>query len=142
MVCTALAVVLLLAVGQATPSEKDARTPAQQKINSQLLYEIYRVRGEAEAKRVPPGPTGVRIDARKRAYVDIRAEPTPALQKRIRSLNGTIVSIHDQYHSVLAWVPLTSLERLAQNPGVRAIEPVAESMRDKNETLELRRTTP
>lgn len=136
-----LAVVLMLAVGQAPRPEKDARTPAQRKINSQLLYEIYRARGEAKAKHVPPGPTGVRIDAKKRAYVDIRAEPTPGLQKKVRSLGGTIVSVYSQYHSVVAWVPLKSLERLAQDSRVRAIEPVAEAMRDKNETPELKRTT-
>src|SRR2546422_173707 len=49
------------------PSEKEARTPAQGKINSQILYEIYRRRGEARRKGVPPGPTGVAGDARGRA---------------------------------------------------------------------------
>ena len=38
----------------AVPSEKEARTPAQAKINSQILYEIYRRRGEADSKGVPP----------------------------------------------------------------------------------------
>jgi hypothetical protein len=55
------------------PSEKESRTPAQQKINSQLLYEVYRFRGEAKQKNVPPDPTGVKLDAKGRALVDVRA---------------------------------------------------------------------
>src|SRR5262245_4102842 len=70
--------------GQETAtSEKDGRTPAQRKINSQLLYEIYRRRGEAERKGVPPGPTTVDIDARDRALIDVRAEVSAALQNSI-----------------------------------------------------------
>src|SRR4029450_4255153 len=107
------AVVLILAASQAV-SEKDSRTPAQQKINSQVLYEIYRARGEAAAKQVPPGPTGVRIDKKKRAYVDVRATVTPALQKKVRSLGGTIVSVYSKYDSIVAWVPLKKLERRAR----------------------------
>jgi hypothetical protein len=64
------------------PSEKEARTPAQKKINSQILYEIYRRRGDDVRNGVPPGPTGVDVDARGRALVDVRADVTPALRRR------------------------------------------------------------
>jgi len=109
------------------PSEKDSRTPAQQKINSQLLYEIYRVRGQAAAKGVPPDPTGVRIDGKGRALVDVRAEVSSVLQERVRSLGGTITSVSQEYRSIIAWVPLTRLERLAEDRAVHAIEPAAEA---------------
>jgi hypothetical protein len=109
------------------PSEKESRTPAQRKINSQLLYELYRLRGEAKLKNVPPDPTGVRIDRNNRALVDVRAEVTPALQKKVQSLGGTIQSTSPQYRSIIAWVPLRKLERLAEDPAVRAIEPAAEA---------------
>src|SRR5881227_463049 len=85
-------------------SEKEARTPAQRKINSQILYEIYRRRGEASRKGVPPGPTGVDVDGRGRALVDVRAEVTPALQKSIQSAGGVIVSSSAEYRSVIARV--------------------------------------
>jgi hypothetical protein len=107
------------------PSEKEARTPAQGKINSQILYEIYRRRGEAIRKGVPPGPTGVDVDARGRALVDVRAEVTPALQKTIRSLGGVITSSSSEHHSIMARVPLLKLEQLAGDSAVRFIEPVA-----------------
>jgi hypothetical protein len=114
-------------VQRSVPSEKESRTPAQQKINSQLLYEIYRLRGEARQKHVPEGATGVRIDAKKRALVDVRAEVTPALQKKLGTLGATIVSTSREYHSILAWMPLLRLERLAADGSVRAIEPAAEA---------------
>ena len=111
---------------QPSPSEKDSRTPAQLKINSRLLYEIYRRRGEAEQKGVPPGPTGVDIDAHGRALVDVRAEATAALQKTIRSRGGVIVTA--ERSSLRARVPLLELERLAAEPAVKFIEPAGEAM--------------
>jgi len=76
-------------------------------------------------QRVPPGPTGVDVDARGRALVDVRAEVTPALQKTIRSLGGVITSSSSEHHSIMARVPLLKLEQLAGDSAVRFIEPVA-----------------
>jgi hypothetical protein len=109
-------------------SDKDRRTPAQQKINSQVLFEIYRRRGEAARQGVPPAATGVKIDARDRALVDIRAEVTPALQKKIRTLGGAVVSTSVRNQSIIARVPLLKIETLASDPAVRFIEPAAEAM--------------
>ncbi len=117
--------------GPVTPpqaSEKDSRTPAQQKIDSQVLYEIYRRRGEAVKKGVPPGETGVQIDKKGRALVDVRVEVTPAIERAIRQAGGTIVSTSPGYLSVIAWIPLLKIEPLAQNPAVRAVEPAAEAI--------------
>src|SRR5438552_19156652 len=100
---------LLLVTSVAQPpaaGEKESRTPAQQKINSQLLYEIYRLRGEAVRKGVPPGPTGVKIDGRGRALDDIRVDPTPVLQDKIRRAGGRVVSASARDRSVIARVPL------------------------------------
>jgi hypothetical protein len=108
-------------------SEKEARTPAQRKINSQLLYEIYRRRGEERRKGVPPGPTGVDVDGRGRALVDVRAEVTPALRQSIRSAGGVIMSSSAEHRSVIARVPLLRLERLAADAAVRFIEPAAKA---------------
>lgn len=107
-------------------SEKAARTPAQQKINSQLLQEIYRLRGQAAQKRVPSATTGVKIDEKHRALVDVRADVTPGLQKKVRSLKGTIVSTSRDYRTIVAWIPLLKLELLAEDRRVSAISPLAE----------------
>jgi hypothetical protein len=108
-------------------SEKAGRTPAQQKINSAILYEIYRRQGRDQAFGIPPGPTGVRVDAKGRALVDLRADVTPALEKTVRSLGATIVSTSPANRTVIAWIPLLKIERLAADPSVRAIEPKAEA---------------
>ena len=109
------------------PSEKESRTPAQRKIDSQILYELYRLRGQAKQKNVPPDPTGVRIDKTGRAFVDVRAEVTPALEKKVRSLGGTIQSTSAEYRSIIAWIPLKNIERLAEDRTVRSIVPAAEA---------------
>jgi hypothetical protein len=107
-------------------SEKESRTSAQRKLDSQLLYELYRFRGEAARKNVPPDPTGVKVDRTHRALVDVRAEVTPALRKKVQTLGGTVQSTSREYRSIIAWVPLRTLERLAEDPAVRAIVPAAE----------------
>jgi hypothetical protein len=125
-----LALVLHAALAHATAmtassphdqSEKASRTPAQRKISSQILYEIYKRRGEAAEKGVPPAATGTKVDERGRAFVDIRAEVTPAIERTIRALGSTIVSTSREYRSIIAWVPLLKLEQLAADPAVHAI---------------------
>jgi hypothetical protein len=132
-VCALIGLVMLCSVapsfsGQPSRSEKTERSAAQRKINSQLLYEIYRRRGEAQQKGVPPGSTGVKIDARGRALIDVRAEVTAALQHKIRTYGGTVLSTSRESHSIIARVPLLRLERLAADPSVRFIEPAAEAI--------------
>jgi hypothetical protein len=111
----------------AAASEKDGRSAAEQKINVQLLHEIYRRRGEAEQRGVLPGPSGIEIDTRGRALVDVRANVTTALEKSIRTLGGTIVSTSSEHRSIIARVPLLALDRLANEPTVTFIEPAAEA---------------
>ena len=108
------------------PLEKKSRTLAQQKIDSQLLNEIYRRRGLAAQKNVPPGKTRVKIDEKHRALVDVRADVTPELQKKVSALKGTIVSTSRQYRSIIAWIPLLKLEQLAQDRRITAISPPAD----------------
>jgi hypothetical protein len=115
---------------QGTPAaqaEKQTRTAAQQKLDSQLLYEIYRKRGQAAEKNVPPDATRVDVDKDGRALVDIRAAVTPALLAKVKKRGATIVSSSTRYHSIIARVPLLQLERLAGDPAVRAISPAAEA---------------
>ena len=52
--------------------------------------------------------------------------PAPELRKKVRALGGTIQSVSREYRSTIAWIPLRRLERLAEDPAVRAIEPAAE----------------
>src|SRR4051812_24567990 len=123
----AAALVAFSYAAQPPMDEKSQRTPAQQKIGSALLYEIYRARGEAERKGVPPGDTGVRIDDHGRALVDVRAPVTQALHRTMRRLGGVILSSSAPHQSTIARIPLLKLETLAADPAVRFIEPAAEA---------------
>ena len=125
-----VALVFLLLIPVPAHTQKFGRTPAQQKIDSRLLTEIYRLRGEA-GKSAPTGDTGVKIDAKGRAYVDIRVEVTPAMERKIKELGGTIVLTSTEYRSIIAWIPLSQLERIAGDPAVRAIVPPSEAITNK-----------
>lgn len=112
----------------ASNQEKDQRTPEQQKIDSQLLYAIYQMRGEAEAKGVPTEPIPLEKDDKGRVLVDIRAPVTKSVKTRIEKYGGVVVSSSDKYHSIIAFLPLEKLERFARSKEVQFIAPKARAM--------------
>lgn len=107
--------------------EKNTRTAAQRKMDSQLLFALYRERGEAEAKGVPSGELRVTFDAKRRAFVAIRARVTKDLLAAIKTLGGDVVSSSERDHDVHAYLPLGKLEELAASKTVYAIMPAEEA---------------
>ena len=105
---------------------RDARTVAQRKINPRVLSAIYHRRGDVRGKTVANQTPNIQIDRHGRAYVDVRAQIRPDLEKKIKALGGIVVSTSQTYDSIVGWMPLQTLERLATDPGVRAIEPAAQ----------------
>ena len=101
---------------------RDARTLAQEKINPRVLTAIYHRRGDAKGKTVA-SPSGIQVDRHGRALVDVRAQVKPELEKKIKALGGIVVSTSTTYDSIVGWMPLLTLERLAADPTVRAIAP-------------------
>ena len=108
--------------------EKESRTPAQKKIDSQLLYAIYQMRGEAQAKGVPTEPIVLRRDAKKRVLVDIRSEVTRSLTSLLKKTGSKIVSVSAKDHSVIAYVHLQQVEKIADLKEVRFISQPAEAV--------------
>lgn len=102
---------------------RDARTVAQRKINTSVLSAIYRRRGDLRARAVVTDGRAVRVDRHGRALVDVRAQVRPELEKKMKALGGIVVSTSRTFDSIVGWMPLQTLERLATDPGVRAIEP-------------------
>ena len=103
---------------------RDARTLAQEKISPRVLTAIYHRRGDAKGKTVPSsGASAIQVDRHGRALVDVRAEVRPELEKKIKALGGVVVSTSRTYDSIVGWMPLLTLERLAADRSVRAIEP-------------------
>lgn len=101
----------------------DARTLAQEKINPRVLTAIYHRRGDAKGKTVKIAGAAIQVDRHGRALVDVRAAVRPELEKKFKALGGLVVSTSRTYDSIVGWMPLLTLERLAADPTVRAIEP-------------------
>jgi len=120
---TAAASFLVLA--PQTLSDKASRTPSDSKVSSQLLTEI-RNHDRSTASRAPLERTVVKVDARERALVDVRAVVAEGLQKKMRALGATIVSTSPEYRSIVAWLPLAKIRQLAADPEVIAIQPAPE----------------
>ena len=91
------------------------------------MFAIFGLRGTAAEKHVPAGPTGLKVDNKKRALIDVRAEITADLQKKIRNLGGAVESISVEWRSIIAWVPILRIGKLAEDPAVIAIVPKAEA---------------
>ena len=102
---------------------RDIRTMAQQKINPRVLTAIYHRRGDARGKVVPATAARVHVDRHGRALVDVRAHVRPQLEKKFKALGGILVWKSHTYDSLVGWLPLQTVERLAADPTVRAIEP-------------------
>ena len=129
---------------QRTPAQRtvnsqlldEQRTPTQQKLNSQLQ----------DALRAPlqkPTAAGTsRLQAtdpdakNERVMVDIRADVTPTVLKRIRDLGGTVISSVPKYQAIRAQLPLRAVERLAALDAIQTIRPADEAVTRKDNTSE------
>jgi hypothetical protein len=102
---------------------KRARTGAQKKIDSQLLYALKQKRGETYG--VPTAPVEVKLDECGRALVDISAIVTPRLVAAVSKLGAEVVTSSEKYHVIRARLALEKLEAVAGLKEVRYISPTA-----------------
>ena len=100
-------------------AEKDSRTPAQLKLDSQLLYALKQSRGQAMAAGVPSLQFLPTPDSNGLFQVDIDATVSSDLLAVIS--HGTIVSSVPQFDAIRARIPLPLTEQLAGRPDVRFI---------------------
>ena len=68
--------------------------------------------------------------------VDIWADVTPTVLKRIRDLGGTVISSVPKYQAIRAQLPLRAVERLAALDAIRTIRPADEAVTRKDNTSE------
>ena len=93
---------------------KAQRTPAQRKVSSQLLDAFQAVRGQPAANEL--------------VMVDIRADVTPAVLERIRTLGGRVINSVPQYRAIRALLPLAAVESLAAMDAIQSIRPADEAV--------------
>jgi nitrate reductase NapAB chaperone NapD len=102
---------------------KAARTPAQKKISSLLLYELKKRRGEAISREFETLETSIEVDSNGQTLVDIKAEVNETVLSRIQALEGKVISSFAQYQAIRARIPIEKIEVLAELPEVISIRP-------------------
>jgi hypothetical protein len=106
--------------------EKRSRTPAQRKIDSQLLYALRQKRGETRG--VPARRIELKLDDRGRTVVDITSADPSQLVSTIEGLDGVVISLSPKYHTIRALLALEKLEGLAGSKEVKFISLPARAM--------------
>jgi subtilisin-like proprotein convertase family protein len=110
--------------------EKAARTPAQRKISSQLLYakgnRFPALKQRLQKGEIPKSSelvSRMRYDDQGRVLADVKGDVDAGLQLQIEIAGGAVVTSSAEHHSARAWLPLKTLESLASQPVVRSIYP-------------------
>lgn len=107
--------------------EKRSRTHSEQKIDSRLLFTIKMERGEAIASGITALDTGLRADAEGFIEVDITADATDRLRRRLVDIEAKILSDYPQFRSITAGVPIRAIEALAELNEVIFVQPRLEA---------------
>jgi len=114
--------------------EKAGRTPAQQKMESQLVHALKKNRGEAFAPGAPNVQVDVKTETDGRVLVDIDATVTPELLALIQTGGGQVINSFAQYRAVRALVTLTQLETLAGSTNVSYIRRASQAHTNKTDS--------
>jgi Subtilase family len=118
---------------QALQQEKASRTPAQQKIDSNVLYTIRMLAGKPAAPGVPFLYTGVDLDASNNIVADIVANVTDPLLEQISAIGGQVLYVNRELRSIRAIIPPGQVETIAASPDVIFIWPKQGSMTAGNQ---------
>jgi hypothetical protein len=108
--------------------EKAARTPAQQKISSRLLYAVKVHLGDVSDTEGLMRRSSVKVDADGTTLVDIKSEVTEAVLAKVDALGGKVISSFPQYQAIRARMPLGQIEALAEMRQVIFIRPAAQAI--------------
>lgn len=115
----------------ATVAMKRSFTPAQQKIDSNLVFAARAARGQLAGTRVADidsvaGATGADLDGY--VTVDIDASVSPGLLALIDSVGGLAADASAQWGMIRVSLPLGAIEAIAARDDVRSIQSAAEAI--------------
>lgn len=116
---------------QALLSEKAARTPAQQKMDSQLLQAVRESQGQQMAPGVSLAPAQVGTDVNGKIAVDVSvrsAATLDAVTVQIEELGGEITAPSWQHRTIRARIDLAQAEAVASLPDVTFLQPAVRSL--------------
>jgi Subtilase family len=107
---------------RALDDEKESRSPAQQKIDSQLIYAAKMHRGEQIADGMATLEVEVGLSDGL-VVVDITAIVDDELLALVKVYGGEVLFVSEPYQSVRVQIPIDNLEVIANHPTVRFIQP-------------------
>jgi len=120
--------------------EKLSRSPAQRKMDSNLVLALRRARRDPRLEALPSLRSPVTATGgdslQAPVHVEIRAEVTPGLLEEIRARGGEVLSQSSRFRSVEVRMPLAQLENLAAAEEVDFIAPVQGRLLRKVDTSE------
>jgi hypothetical protein len=111
---------------QALEDEKESRTPAQRKIDSQLLYAMKMQRAQPIASGVNSLQVNVAASEQGRVVVDISASVDDKLLQLLANNGAAVLVSTPEYNSVRVEVALDRLENIAASDSVYFIQPKME----------------
>ncbi len=95
---------------------KEVRTPAQRKIASMLLCEIYPTEAGRKIEVLQKDKEG-------RVLVDVRTRDVAATMTKIADLGGKVTYHSERHSTAQAYMPLDVVEKLAEFEEVKTIRP-------------------
>jgi hypothetical protein len=103
--------------------EKVSRTPAQRKMDSQLVYAAKMARGEPIASNV----AALRIDLadvnERGVVLDVRADVSDRLLDQMRALGAEVLDVSATYRNIRIRAGVGQIEAIAALPGVTYVQP-------------------
>ncbi len=123
---------------EALIQEKRARTPTEQKLDSNLLYAAQTVSRRAAGDSRPAPPfvdafIAAEVAQDRTVHVSIRANVSDDLTAYIRSLGATEVAVFARFDTVTARLPLDALLTLAARSDVRFIGPLEKATTNRDD---------
>ena len=107
--------------------EKNSRTAAQRKIDSNVLYTERMLQGTNAAPGVASLDTGVMLDGNNNIVVDMVANVSEVLLSRLNAAGATVLYANAAKHSIRALIAPNQLEGLAALPDVIFINPMQQA---------------
>jgi hypothetical protein len=118
-------------------AEKRSRTPAQRKIDSNLLYGAKMARREAIAQGVQALEVYLPDQTKDGVAVDVRAQVSQGLLNQLIGLGAQIMDVSARYENIRLRIDLTKIESIAALPQVRHIMPKQEALTQRVDVLDL-----
>jgi len=104
-------------------AEKRSRTPAQLKMDSQLIYAAKTARGERIAFNVATLRVNFSDANQRGVVVDVRADVSAGLMDQMRSLGADVLDASPAYRNIRIRVGVGQIEAIAALPDVAYVQP-------------------